>query len=333
MPYFSVIIPVYNVRHYLEECLESVREAADRCAGVAVELICVDDGSTDGSGEILDGFATRCRRSGFDVVVVHQKNGGEGCARNAGIARATGDWMLFVDSDDVVRETIFSDLFVAIKQVPDADLISYAKTAFDERIEWQEPIGTDAVLDLSKEIPDLTVQRSVCEFAYRTSRFANLRFGGRRHGSDLIYVGQVLASASKCHWLAKREYAYRYRAGSAMHSEVSASDMMGIVAFTVEMFRTLESSGKSVGMAFGAERGRGWLETQPKLLLSHRLTPEWETAWMAWLNSLREMESFSCFSRRQKLVARLVTRLRSRLAVRLLCLLPFWLKRKGLLPR
>ena len=92
MPKVSVIVPVYNVEKYLGECLDSILGQTLR----AIEVICVDDGSTDGSATILDAYAARDGR----VKVIHQPNAGAGAARNAGIAAATGEYLLFCDPDD-----------------------------------------------------------------------------------------------------------------------------------------------------------------------------------------------------------------------------------------
>lgn len=98
-PLVTVIVPVYNVKPYLEQCFESI---ASQTYG-NIELILVDDGSTDGSGDLCDEFARADQR----VCVIHQDNMGLSEARNAGIRQAKGDWVAFVDSDDYV-----SPLFV-----------------------------------------------------------------------------------------------------------------------------------------------------------------------------------------------------------------------------
>ena len=94
MPKFSIIIPVYNVAPYLRECLDSVLAQTF----TDWEAICVDDGSTDGSGAILDEYATKDER----FRVIHQSNAGVSAARNAALKRVLGEWIWFVDSDDVV---------------------------------------------------------------------------------------------------------------------------------------------------------------------------------------------------------------------------------------
>ena len=93
----SVVVPVYNVADFLDECLRSVLGEADG----DVELVCVDDGSTDATWEIASAFAEG--RGGI-VKAVRQENAGAGAARNAGLAVATGDWIMFLDGDDVLAK-------------------------------------------------------------------------------------------------------------------------------------------------------------------------------------------------------------------------------------
>ena len=102
----SVIVPVYNVEKYLRQCLDSVLAQTYR----ELEIILVDDGSTDGSGAICDEYATRDSR----IKVVHQQNGGLSSARNAGLDLATGEYVAFVDSDDYIHETMLELLYQAL---------------------------------------------------------------------------------------------------------------------------------------------------------------------------------------------------------------------------
>lgn len=88
----SVVIPVYNVKPYLERCVNSVLRQTYK----DLEIILVDDGSTDGSGELCDDMATRDQR----ICVIHQENQGLSGARNTGIQQATGEYVIFLDSDD-----------------------------------------------------------------------------------------------------------------------------------------------------------------------------------------------------------------------------------------
>lgn len=95
IPKVSIIVPVYNTEKYLRRCLDSI--AAQTFADW--ECICVDDGSPDAAGAILDDYAAKDSR----FVVIHQENGGVSRARNAGLDAACGEYVGFVDSDDWVE--------------------------------------------------------------------------------------------------------------------------------------------------------------------------------------------------------------------------------------
>ena len=114
-PEISIIIPVYNVRNYLEQCVQSILRQSgmkDR-----YEILLIDDGSTDGSGQLCDDFKIR-----YPVIrVIHQKNAGLGAARNTGIKNAAGDFLLFVDADDFICRNSLSPILTEAVTYP-ADL-------------------------------------------------------------------------------------------------------------------------------------------------------------------------------------------------------------------
>lgn len=124
MPYFSIIIPVYNVAPYLRECLDSVlkQSFADW------EAICVNDGSTDGSGAILDEYAAKDKR----FRVFHKENGGVSSARNLALDNARGEWIWFVDGDDVIWGKALYEFRNIFKLYNDKDSLSFECINLDE---------------------------------------------------------------------------------------------------------------------------------------------------------------------------------------------------------
>lgn len=102
MPKISIIIPVYNVEAYLRQCLDSVLNQTLR----DIEIICVDDGSTDASADILKEYSANDSR----IKVITRKNGGAGSARNAGLAIATGEWLAFLDADDEFDKMMLAEM-------------------------------------------------------------------------------------------------------------------------------------------------------------------------------------------------------------------------------
>ena len=124
MPKISVIVPVYNVERYLEECLNSIinQTFSD------IEIICVNDGSTDNSAEILKKYEKQDNR----IKIVNKKNGGLSSARNIGMQFATGEFISFIDSDDWVDKTMLEKMYNNITTL-NADISICAVHNFDEQ--------------------------------------------------------------------------------------------------------------------------------------------------------------------------------------------------------
>lgn len=108
LPLVSVVVPVYNVEPYLRECVESIRAQSY----VNLEIILVDDGSTDGSGDMCDELAVLDGR----ITVLHARNGGPSAARNTGLKVAQGAYVAFIDSDDCVSPAFIETLYKALTQ-------------------------------------------------------------------------------------------------------------------------------------------------------------------------------------------------------------------------
>ena len=123
MKTLSVIIPVYNSKDYLEDCVASVAAVSADCRTMFIgEIILVDDGSTDGSSELCDRLAATESAKGGGIRVIHQSNRGVSAARNAGLHAATGDYILFVDSDDTVDSRKLAELMQTVGQDTAADM-------------------------------------------------------------------------------------------------------------------------------------------------------------------------------------------------------------------
>lgn len=167
-PKFSVIVPVYNVELYLSECIESILTQTYK----DFEVILIDDGSTDTSGKICDQYSLQDPR----IEVIHQRNGGLSAARNSGIEKATGEYILFVDSDDLIKSDTLELLYQKATTSP--DIIVF-------RMEY---FYTDGTKHNSSEIPNFEdVQKYLqhvacnkafeqcvaCNKAYKRAMFQN----------------------------------------------------------------------------------------------------------------------------------------------------------------
>lgn len=119
----SVVVPVYNVENYLNRCIESIINQTY----LNLEIILVDDGSTDSSGSLCDLWAEKDKR----ISVIHKQNAGLGMARNSGLELATGDYIFFWDSDDYVDITLVEKCLKKVNKY-DADVVIYGRTNVDE---------------------------------------------------------------------------------------------------------------------------------------------------------------------------------------------------------
>lgn len=119
----SVILPCYNVAPYLDQCLESlVRQTWE-----SLEIICINDGSTDGTSAVLHSWAARDRR----IRVVDRENGGQASARNVGMDMASGEYIAFADPDDYVEHSMYGRLMEEIC-THDADVVACGYTSFSD---------------------------------------------------------------------------------------------------------------------------------------------------------------------------------------------------------
>lgn len=148
----SVIIPVYNVKSYLDKCLESVTNQTYK----NLEIICVDDGSIDGSSELLDEWAEKDNR----IKAIHKENGGVSSARNVGLKAATGEYIAFVDGDDYLDNDAYR--YIISKSDPNADVIVFGfKTFFySEKLKCKRTdisSGIDMVLSKDKLFTDYNI--------------------------------------------------------------------------------------------------------------------------------------------------------------------------------
>lgn len=134
----SIIIPVYNVEQYLDACVESARKL-----NAQIEIILVDDGSTDHSGMLCDAWAEKDTR----IRVIHQKNGGLSAARNTGIQNARGEYVLFLDSDDFLDPAATEKLLAC--QNSDADVLLGLYHNYYTEQDRYEPENSPAFLEMS----------------------------------------------------------------------------------------------------------------------------------------------------------------------------------------
>lgn len=210
----SVIVPVYNVKLYLEQCLASISAQSYN----NLEIIIVDDGSTDGGGAVCDAYTERDSRC---TVVHHQENKGLWAARNTGQKIAKGDFIMFVDSDDYIHVDMINSLYDALIQNPQCDLAlcNYKMTAsFDEDThipfdDNYQVLSTEQVFRFDSE----GLVYFVWNKLYRRSLLDGLYARNYRIVQDVDFNIRVFARVNSAVFVDNEYYFWMQREGSAMH--------------------------------------------------------------------------------------------------------------------
>lgn len=211
----SVIVPVYNVEQYLGKCIDSILRQTFQ----DFELILVDDGSTDRSSEICDHYAEQDQR----ILAIHKENGGLSSARNAGFKEAKGEYTLFVDSDDTIRNTLLDDtVLIAEREKADMVIFNFASVDCHGTVLADFPLNipSDRVFNLSNCPDVLVASPTAWNKLYRRSFLLNtgLQFPEGVWYEDLRTTPKLLACADRIYYYNRVEYYYLYRTGSTMHN-------------------------------------------------------------------------------------------------------------------
>ena len=153
MPLISIIIPAYNIENYIAKCLDSLLNQTYK----NLEIIVVDDGSSDNTGKIVDDYVLRYK----NIKAIHKKNGGVSSARNSGIDVANGEYIGFVDGDDIVDKEMFEILMDnAIKYEADISHCGY-KMIFPSRIDYYYNTGILVEQDNELGLKDIIIGQRV----------------------------------------------------------------------------------------------------------------------------------------------------------------------------
>lgn len=214
----SVIIPVYKVEEYLDECVASV--IAQTYSNL--EIILVDDGSPDNCPQMCDVWAERDNR----IKVIHKKNGGLSNARNVGIDAASGKYIAFVDSDDYIKPEMMEKLLTELMRT-DADIVSCGIQNVGEKTgSWagQNFVGTSEEI-LNKLYHETTYSAAVWNKLYCRHCWRELRFPEGKLCEDTFTTYQLVHNARRIAMISDALYCYRIRPESIMTSSFSLKRM------------------------------------------------------------------------------------------------------------
>jgi len=226
----SIIIPVYNTMDYLDRCIDSALNQTHQ----NTQIILVNDGSTDGSGDRCDEYAAREPR----VEVIHQENGGQSAARNTGLDYAKGQWITFLDSDDYISGYFIEYNLAACLQ-HDADIaISGYLVDYEGDLEEDSFTGTNQIERFNTREAVIhhfgkrgALFNVVCSKLYRASIWNDLRFPVGLIWEDLFVSHRMFYNAGTVVVLDANLYAYYMAPGSTMRKPFSLKRLDALEAW------------------------------------------------------------------------------------------------------
>lgn len=219
MKYVSVVVPVYNTADYLDRCLQSIINQTYK----DFEVILIDDGSTDGSDIICKKYLGQDKRIKYCRI----QNSGVSVARNTGIQNASGEFLLFVDSDDYIDRHFLEEL-VKCQRLYECDIVKYSATISSDMNASMNQAQNHTHIYTSKEAleeyfygDETKIKVQIWSGLYKRSLFLNLKFPEGKVYEDSYITPRLLASSSKIVYLDYPGYIYYLREGSIMHSGLS----------------------------------------------------------------------------------------------------------------
>jgi glycosyltransferase involved in cell wall biosynthesis len=225
-PEISIIVPVYKVEKYLNECIDSILAQTF----TDFELILVDDGSPDNCPALCDAAAEKDSR----VRVIHQQNKGLSGARNAGIDVARGNWLGFVDSDDMIDPTFCEKMLHAAVQAGAEMAVcnilrmkeNKALDSYQEHCLKDEVLSREEIVHRIQLSPFYMVMTRLC----RREVFEKIRFPEGKNYEDAFTAPEILEWVNKAACVAEPLYQYRLRSGSIMHAAVTLKNLEEVYA-------------------------------------------------------------------------------------------------------
>ncbi|HJE45711.1 glycosyltransferase [Levilactobacillus namurensis] len=218
-PKVSIIIPVYNVRKYLKKSVESVCNQTYK----NLDILLVDDGSTDGCSEICDSFARKDSR----VRVIHKMNSGISDTRNVGLRNVLGNYLVFVDSDDSIK-TVMVERMMNVLVSNSADMVACENDfIYSDRVDSPKTSGkiiqqnTDEALKILLE--DRKFRSRTWGRVYKTSLWDGISFPYGKTYEDVSTVYKVYLNAKRIVLLDESLYEYNQRENSIVHKKAYTS--------------------------------------------------------------------------------------------------------------
>ena len=243
MFFLSIVVPVYNVEKYLKRCIDSLvnQDMSDKA-----EILLIDDGSTDSSGSICDGYSDRYE----NVKTIHKTNGGLSDARNCALDVACGKYVSFIDSDDLVADSYIRDMFEFINK-HDPDLISYGyvfeKTADQYSFRGDKNLSVKTRDEMIDALMKNIIGNQVCFNLYRRELFDGIRFPVGRAYEDISTLYRILLKTDKSVCVNYTYYVYNITNSNSITKTTNIKNMNNMYTAVNEQCEALEKYYEKTG--------------------------------------------------------------------------------------
>ncbi len=331
---FSIIIPIYNVTPYLKDCLDSIIQQIfkEQNQQYNIECICIDDGSTDNPDIILNEYVDKFITRGMKLKIFHQNNSGVGNARNLGLNSANGDWILFLDGDDVLHPYTIKRISEIVINHPDLDSVQFRLKRFADKdiCKWDAILDSDCdIHDISKTFEGAPTCNFTC-LAYRADVLKELRFSRLIIGEDLLFLSQFIERTKKIGIIYDILYGYRERLGSAIKSRFTIKQLIDKLESLKSIIILYANSSKIVPPSNWRLICNSIIETVSYEWMSlpkesrEKVKIEWKKIIEIIYTSYKESFPF------QQRIRIYLIHLFPIIAIPILCQFPYWLKTKGI---
>lgn len=235
----SIIVPVYNTEKYIERCIDSIINQTYS----NIEIILIDDGTLDKSGEICDLYVNKDKR----IRVIHKKNGGLADARNEGIENAKGKYLAFIDSDDYIKNTMIEVLYKnLVKNNADISICDFVQVDENNQMKYNNYSRKEFNMADNSKFENLrneyylvtTVQWNKL---FRAEIFKNIRYPKGKVNEDEFVVANELYNAKKISYILEPLYYYFQRTDSIMHTlGIHRLDFIEGLEKRIQLFKSLD---------------------------------------------------------------------------------------------
>ena len=348
---FSVIIPCYKQERIVAQTLDSVlsQKSSDW------EMLCTDDGGPDRTGEVLDEYVKNHSRNiteydiqqdgeikrvlegvvstGGVIKVIHQTNKGMSGARNAAKRLAVGEWIIFVDGDDLLASNAFEILEACIARCPEADMLCGGVVYFKDGTtpKWDMAQGQSIMVETMDKIGSRAFPNDFQQMICNRRICGDIVITGPNWSEERLYSSKCIARTKKCVKTSARFYARRIHDGQfTTIGKMTLEECNGYLDTTIEILRIFHTSGRGVTPSMTRSLLLLCVEGQLNAILyCLKCKTERQEAWKYWFRSLPTLCQFPMTPWVHFVTT--ICRILPYVPVALVfCYFPYWLKRKGL---